>query len=237
MNPIDLLCCLFANRTLADTSPHPLRGAERDALLRNNTQQSPLLRSHFQKKLELLVTENQTLLWDNWLAHIQTDKEVLTLMEWSECDHHSESPHQQHSLRKKSVHSQPSHSPSGVTLLSPIDRDLLHARNAKSRRHSTESFENPATGGTATTSTAWTTIRTRQLKKKLGSSGSSESLKEVDQRRVSLLSKQMRKKFKISRAMIAGDALRRNPFEAQFPGANASMNSHSQMYWCQCSIS
>lgn len=235
MNAIDLLCCLFANRTLADTSPHPLRGAERDALLRNNTQQSPLLRSHFRKKLEPLVDENESLRWDDWLGHVQTDKEILMLMEWSECDRHSDSPHQQHSHRKKSVHSQPSQSPSGVTLLSPIDRDLLHARSAKSRRHSTESFENPA--ASTTTATGWTTVRSRGSKKKSNSSGSSESFKDGDQRCVSLLSKQMRKKFKISRAMIAGDALRRNPFEAQFPGGNASMNSHTQMYWCQCSIS
>lgn len=183
------------------------------------------------------MDENQTLCWDDWLALVQTDKEILMLMEWSEGDRHSESPHhQQHSHRKKSIHSQPSYSPSGVTLLSPIDRDLLHTKNAKSRRHSTESFGNPAA-----TTTGWTTVRARHSKKKSGSFASSESLKEVDQRRVSLLSKQMQKKFKISRAMIAGDALRRNPFEVQFPGGGngnaSSINSHSQMYWCQCSIS
>ncbi|TYZ65285.1 hypothetical protein PybrP1_013192 [[Pythium] brassicae (nom. inval.)] len=208
-----------SSQAVADTSPHPLCGAERDAFLRNNPAQSPLLRVQFRRKLEALAAERGTLDWDRWFEAARTDREILSLMDWdvfdrrnSAADTLSSHPHPPHPHHRKQQHS----GASTTTLLSPIE------------------------GGHYTKATRPPTLSNGSLSPETASTPSTLSAVERAEtwRSVSLLSKPMAQKFKVSRALIAGDgALRRSPFEAQFPAGHAATSSQTQMHWCQCAIS
>lgn len=206
---LDLLCCLFANKALANTSLQPLEGAERDALLRKNTEQSPLLRSQFRKKLAPLVDVQQTLQWSDWRDLARVDKDIQSLMDWDVLERQiSKSRHEQQ---------RDPHRSSPRSLASPSHREQS---GRGENRH-------PNNGSDVDATTEPTTLP--GAKKKKNGHVSSQL-----RRRVHLLSAQMESKFAASRALIAGDGLRRNPFETQFPGGSSS---HAQMYWCQCTLS
>lgn len=225
----DLLCCLFANKALASTSPHPLSGAERDAFLRNNAEQSPLLRSQFRKKLEPLAAGRGTLDWDSWLQLARTDSEILSLMEWDLLDRSKSAVNGQHHRKKTMQYD-------STALLSSVDYEgkKHHPRNGHGKaRHSSSNGISSSVVSPAAVASPSTHAESKSRR-----SSSSSPERADEHRRVSLLSKPMKKKFQISRAMMADDGgLRRNPFETQFPAGHAAMSSHSQMHWCQCTIS
>lgn len=198
------------NKALAATSPDPLRGAERDVFLRHNPAQSPLLRVQFRRKLEAVASDRGTLDWDSWLEVAQSDSEIVSLMGWDVLD-------QLHSPRWKQ-HA----SASTTTLLSPMEGGH-QARNGYVKSSHQQTADDESNGHSS---------RTRAVL-------SPSTLSGGDTRRsVSLLSTTMAKKFTVSRALLAGDgALRRNPFEAQFPASDVSASSQTQLHWCQCTVS
>lgn len=210
----DLACCLLINKTVNDTQASlgdPLeQEPPPDPTLGHH---SSLMREHFRRKLIPLVREDTGyLVWDDWLAFIESgDPEVDMVMAWTR-SHGIANGLRRKMRRKKS-------------------QTRLHQSNPTSpelqKPQSVSSEVSPVSTSGKTTPSSSSSRRKANNRKALSPSKSS------DRRPISLLSKQLRKKFKASQSVLDNEAFSRNPFESSLGGGNVP----NGVFWCECVIS
>lgn len=212
---VDLACCLLVSKTVNDTQaslgdpleqeppPDPTLG-----------QHSSLMREHFRRKFIPLFREDTgQLAWDDWLAFMESgDPEVELVVEWTR-SHGIASGFRRKMRRKKS-----------------------QTRLLQSNPTSPEHLQKPqsVSNGVSPVSTSGkTTPLSSSSRRKANGRNALSPSKPSDRRPVSLLSKQLRKKFKASQSILDSDSFSRNPFESSLGGGSVP----NGVFWCECVIS
>ncbi|KAG2765761.1 hypothetical protein PC129_g3938 [Phytophthora cactorum] len=225
----DLLCCLLANRMVADAEGHQSRRREHGDSV-SDAAKSPLLRRHFQAKLLSLATLDGRLQYAKWLEFALVDIEIAQLMEWETISRRSGGV-----LRLKTR----SASFWGMTPIQPaLNRASSDSTLQQQQQRSSKRLSKPSERDAEYSPGQTSGIGERNnfgvdaapfLKKPDLAAG--EDLGGRQQ--VTLLSRKMSKKFKACWPSDEAEPLIRNPFKE--PSVEASSGA-PYLFWCQCTI-
>ncbi|CAI5736969.1 unnamed protein product [Peronospora destructor] len=217
----DLLCCLLANRMVADaggSQVHELRRKEHGGFI-YSAAKSPLLRRHFRKKLLSLATSDGQLQLTQWLEYALGDSEIAQLIACDDTQCHS-GKMKSRSLSFRSMTTiQPTLGPaSSVSLLHHTQHSPQHTLSNASKRHTDEALEHVHDANNYGVNVA----------PFLKASGLTENA-FMGRRQITLLSNKMKQKFK---APVEEEA--RTSFGES---SKATYTGPPYVLWCQCTIS
>ncbi|RQM09946.1 hypothetical protein DD237_002789 [Peronospora effusa] len=217
----DLLCCLLANRMVADAGGnqvHELRQREHGGFI-SSAANSPLLRRHFRKKLLSLATSDGQLQLAQWLEYALGDSEIAQLIACDDTKCHSGRMKSRSLSLRNMTMIQP-------TLTRALSDSLLHHTQHPSQ-HTLSKASARQTREHAPDANSYGVNAAPFLK----ASGLTENAC-TGKRQITLLSNKMQKKFKASWPSAEDEV--RNLFGES---SKATYTGSPYVFWCQCTVS